>query len=178
MTRSHLHEHIDQLYSTHYERLKRLAHSRRDKHERVLGTRTIVHEAYIRLRKKSPDHFATADHFLAYVACVMRSLVIGGVRGAHAQRRGGRAEVVELTDSAETQVAGTFPPGGGDDFDKALENSLQRLERVDRRAATVARMRLRYDKDELEIAQALGVDKRTVRRHWRKANLLLRADLA
>ena len=51
--------------------------------------------------------------------------------------------------------------------------AIEELERVDSRLARVVEMRFFSGMTEPEIAQALGVTERTVRRDWQKARLLL-----
>jgi RNA polymerase sigma factor (sigma-70 family) len=50
---------------------------------------------------------------------------------------------------------------------------MEQLERVDPRLAQVVKMRFFEGLPESEIAGALGVTERTVRRDWEKARLLL-----
>ena len=58
-----------------------------------------------------------------------------------------------------------------------MHEALQQLARLDNRLARVVEMRYFGGMKETEIAEALGVTERTVRRDWEKARLLLAAAL-
>lgn len=55
----------------------------------------------------------------------------------------------------------------------AVHQALEQLQAVDPRLALVTEMRYFSGMTEPEIAKALGLTERTVRREWRKARLLL-----
>ena len=57
-----------------------------------------------------------------------------------------------------------------------IDAALTELARLDARLATVVEMRFFAGMKEAEIAQALGLSERTVRRDWEKSRILL-ADL-
>ena len=59
----------------------------------------------------------------------------------------------------------------------ALEDALQRLEKLDARLAQVVQYRYFGGLTEEEIARLLGVTDRTVRRDWRKARAFLHAEI-
>ena len=59
-----------------------------------------------------------------------------------------------------------------------MHEALDRIAAVDPRMTQVVEMRYFGGLTEPEIAQALGVTERTVRRDWQKARLLLREALA
>ena len=100
----------------------------------------------------------------------MRSVVIDFVRRRSADRRGGGAEHVTLdTSAAEAMVA-------SDDEILAVHDALETLAKVDQRLVRVVEMRYFAGLTDVEIAAALGVTDRTVRRDWERARLLL-ADM-
>ena len=59
-----------------------------------------------------------------------------------------------------------------------MHQALERIAAVDPRLTRVVEMKYLAGMTEPEIAQALGVTERTVRRDWQKARLLLRDALA
>jgi RNA polymerase sigma factor (sigma-70 family) len=63
--------------------------------------------------------------------------------------------------------------GGADDEIMAVHEALQTLAEVDPRLVSVVEMRYFAGLTDLEIAAALGVTDRTVRRDWERARLLL-----
>jgi RNA polymerase sigma factor (sigma-70 family) len=54
-----------------------------------------------------------------------------------------------------------------------VHEALEELARIDARLALVVEMRYFAGLVEVQIAQALGISERTVRRDWEKARLLL-----
>ena len=58
-----------------------------------------------------------------------------------------------------------------------VHEALEMLAQADERVAQVVEMRYFGGMTEIEIAEALGLSERTVRRSWEKARLLLRAAL-
>ncbi len=101
----------------------------------------------------------------------MRSVVVDFARKRQAERRGGELERVAL----DTQLAEDLR--ASDEQMLRINEALQALEEVDRRLVQVVEMRYFVGMTESEIAGALGVAERTVRRDWEKAKLLLLASL-
>lgn len=165
---------FDPLYHQAYDTLRELAHRRLRSREplTLLDTTALVHEAYLRCQANREPAFATQGHFLAYAAQVMRSVIVDAIRRRRAQRRGGEQVHHSLNTSVAEQVASS------DDDVVRISEALDELAQVDARAARVVEMRFFAGLPERDIAQALGVDERTVRRDWKKARLLLSAALA
>jgi RNA polymerase sigma factor (TIGR02999 family) len=102
----------------------------------------------------------------------MRSIIVDFARRRRAQRRGGDAAQVTLTTGH-----GAAAPAGADEIVRVHE-ALEQVSAIEPRLAQVVEMRYFAGMTEAEIAQALGVTDRTVRRDWEKARLLLRAALS
>lgn len=151
-----------------YRRLRVLARTRlRDGgRNTLLDTTALVHEAYLRMGgvQAAPDD---GRRFLAYASRTMRSVIVDAARRRQAQRRGGDACIVTLTD----QIAETVPAAA--DQIVRVHEALLELEAVDPRLAQMVEMRFFAGLAETEIARALEVSERTVRRDWEKARLLL-----
>ena len=134
--------------------------------ETLLDTTVLVHEAYLRIAGVEMGS-AEQRSFLAYASRTMRSVIVDFARKRQAQCRGGDALIVTLTGAiAERQ------PAAADDIVRVHE-ALEDLARIDARLAQVVEMRYFAGLVEVQIAQALGVSERTVRRDWEKARLLL-----
>ncbi len=163
---------LDRIVAQLYPELRRIAHARLAGHVRspLLQTTVLVHECYLKLL--AVDRLAPQDrsHFLAYAAQVMRSVIVDMARAAQRQRRGGGAEHVPLDTSVGDAVAQP------QDEVLGIDAALTELARLDARLATVVEMRFFAGMKEAEIAQALGLSERTVRRDWEKSRILL-ADL-
>ncbi len=162
---------IDALFELLYDDLRRLAHSRlaASGHQTLLNTGALVHEAYLRFQQAGRIVVNDREHFLAYAASTLRSVVVDFVRKRNAERRGGDLTRVTLN----TSIAD--PLGASDDEILAVHEALDQLAKVDARLVQVVEMRYFAGLDESEIAAALDVTDRTVRRDWEKARLLLAA---
>jgi RNA polymerase sigma factor (TIGR02999 family) len=151
-----------------YRQLRMLARARlrRGGRETLLDTTALVHEAYLRIAGVAMDS-AEQRSFFAYASRTMRSVIVDFARKRQTERRGGDVCIVTLIGSlAERQ------PAAADDIVRVHE-ALDELARIDARLAQVVEMRYFAGLAELQIAQALGISERTVRRDWDKARLLL-----
>jgi RNA polymerase sigma factor (TIGR02999 family) len=166
-------EAVDALYAATYADLRRLARSRLRANHRhtLLDTGSLVHESYVRFAEASRLRLEDRVHFMRWAAQVMRSVIVDFARRRLAGRRGGG--VAHVTFDVELAAA-----AAGEDEIVAVHEALRRLAAVDPRLAKVVEMRYFGGMTEPEIAQALGVAERTVRRDWQKARLLLREALA
>jgi len=160
---------VQALFPLLYNELRRLARSRLAAGGRhtLLDTASLVHEAYLRMQRDGGVALNDREHFLAYAATTMRSVVIDFVRRRNADRRGGGVEHVTLDTRAAEQL------GASDDEILAVHDALETLAKVDPRLVSVVEMRYFAGLSDAEIAAALGLSDRTVRRDWDRARLLL-----
>jgi len=146
------------------------AHLRAHRPDTLLDTRGLVFEGYMNLAKVDGALFESRRHFYAYAAKVMRRIVIDFARRRQAQRHGGGATAMMLT----TGIA-EIEKDVGSVLD--VERVLERLEKIEPMAADVVEMRYFGGYSDADIAEALGVTDRTVRRYWDKARAFLVAQL-
>ena len=160
------------LFSEMYEDLRRLAHARLQRNETItlLDTTSLVHETYLRVLKSGRIEVSERPRFLAYAARVMRSIIVDFVRQRHAERRGGGDPHVPLDTAAESV------PSAEDEVLR-VSQALDELASIDERLVKLVEMRYFGGFTEEDIALALGVNERTVRRDWQKARLLLSLSL-
>jgi RNA polymerase sigma factor (TIGR02999 family) len=160
---------FDRIFELMYPELRSVAHRRLARHARdgAFDTTALVNECYLRFVRREQLVPADRAHFLAYSATVMRSIIVDAARAAQSDRRGGDAAHVTL----DTEVCDSVSEGAEQilDVDEALRN----LAAIDARLASVVEMRYFGGMTDLEIAEALGLTDRTVRRDWEKARLLL-----
>jgi RNA polymerase sigma factor (TIGR02999 family) len=156
-----------------YRDLHSLARSRLRRHQplTLLDTTALVHESFLRLSRLEQLDVTDRNHFLAYAAKVMRSVIIDFVRQKQSERRGGDHSHVPLDSEIADSVAKC------EDEVIRISEVLDELAAVDPRAVQVVEMRYFAGMAEQEIADVLGVTARTVRRDWEKARLLLHAAL-
>lgn len=163
-----------QAFALLYDDLRRLARSRLRHHQTLtlLDTTALVHESYLKLVAASSNSVESRQHFFAYASSVMRSVIIDFARARLAERRGAGAEHVEL----DTSMAGEL--SGSERDVLRVHEALEVLAHADARLAQVVEMRYFGGLTETEVADALGLSERTVRRSWEKAKLLLSEALA
>ena len=159
---------MEQLFAVSYDELKRLAHSRlwSANLQQGLATESLVPESYLRLLKLSSIDIPDRKRYFAYVSKVMRSVILDLVREANAERRGGGVAAVTL----HSEMVELCAPAGDVE---AVNAALTDLQRVSPELAALVEMRFFGGLSELEVAEALGVSERTVRREWTKARAAL-----
>jgi RNA polymerase sigma factor (TIGR02999 family) len=164
---------LDELFATLYPELRRIAHARLTRNVRstLLDTTALVNECYMKFAVAQRLGATDRTHFLAYAATAMRSIIVDFARARAAERRGGDVPHLTLnTAVSEGAVA-------GEDEIVAVHEALNDLAVLDARLARVVEMRYFGGLSDEEIAAAMGVTDRTVRRDWQKARLLLAAAL-
>ena len=159
----------DRLFAAAYGELRKLARARlRDGgRNTVLDTTALVHESYLRFIKSGSLRSDDRRAFFAYASRVMRAVVIDTIRERQAERRGGDLQRLTLN----TAIADNVP--AGEDEVLRVHEALDVLAQVEPRLARVVEMRYFAGYSETEIAEALSLTDRTVRRDWDKARVLL-----
>jgi len=152
-----------------YGQLRRLARSRLAGGGRgiLLDTTALVHESFLKLHGAGRLKMEDRNHFLAYAASAMRSVVIDFVRRRTSDKRGGEAEHITLNTDVAEQL------GANDEEILEVHNALEALGKIDQRLVKVVEMRYFAGLTDAEIGSALGLTDRTVRRDWDRARLLL-----
>jgi len=168
-TQDNIAQDVDASFDATYRDLRRLAHARLRGSARntLLDTTALVHEAYLKLSAANELQFPDRPRFLVYAGRAMRSIIFDFARQRRTDRRGGDAAHVTFT----AQLA----DGAIADEDQILRvhEALLELQKVDERMAKVVELRYFGGLTEIEIAEALGVTDRTVRRDWEQARLFL-----
>lgn len=159
---------LDRAFAAYYPELKRIAHSRLRENalQGQFQTTALVHDSYLKLAAGPEREFPDRLRFLAYASRTLRSILIDHVREQRAQRRGGEYDVVTL----DTTVGEGMPPSKDVE---AVSAALDELEKLDEALARLVEMRFFGGLTEAQIAEALGISERTVRREWSKARALL-----
>jgi RNA polymerase sigma factor (TIGR02999 family) len=151
-----------------YDELHRLAarEIRSEPPGHILQTTALVHEAYAKLVGQQSWEIHNRQHFFAIASKQMRRILVDYARAQRAQRRGSGVAHVELDG---TQIG--LPPRGIDLV--LLDESLDELEKVDSRAATVVESRFFGGYSDRDVAEMLSVSLATVRRDWEFARAWL-----
>jgi RNA polymerase sigma factor (TIGR02999 family) len=160
------------VYDAVYQELHALATSQM-KLERAGHTLTptaLVHEAYLKMSAASKLDFKCRAHFFGCAARAMRQILVNHAEARNAKKRGAgrdRATFVDVEDSR-----------GQWDFEViAMDRALRRYAEVDERASRITELKVFAGMTSEEIAQALGVSRRTVTNDWRVARAWLTREL-
>jgi len=167
------HEAESRLIPLVYNELRRLArrYMRNERPDHTLQATALVHEAYLRLTNQKDADWQNRAHFFAVAAQMMRRILVDHARAHRAQKRGGREPKVSLDEAlAFTE----------DDSERvmAIDEALTRLAERDPRLGRNVELRFFAGLTDEEVAEALGVSIRTVKRDWRVAKAWLRGELS
>ena len=165
-------EAANRAYAALYPELLKIARARLRAHQpnTLLDTQALVHESFMRFVEAEKIGIGDRKHFFTYAAKTMRNIVIDFARRRQAERRGGAAERVTL----DTHLLGE---GRQDTSVIDIDNALRELEALDPALAQVVEMRYFGGYTDAEIAAAMDITDRTVRRHWDKARAFILAQL-
>jgi RNA polymerase sigma-70 factor (ECF subfamily) len=155
-----------------YDELRRIARAymRRERPGQTLQATALVHEAYLRLAGAgTPWH--DKRHFVGIAARSMRQILVERARARGAQKRWAGLGRVSLTDSI------AIAPGQSDLL-PALDDALNRLEKIDPEQAKIVELRYFAGLSIEESAEALGMSPATLKRRWALARAWLHRDLS
>jgi RNA polymerase sigma factor (TIGR02999 family) len=153
-----------------YQELRQLAAAKmaRENPGHTLHPTALVHEAWLKLAgPHGQAQFQNRAHFFGAAAEAMRRILVDSARRNRQLKRGGeQREQVELCDVHIVAPA--------DDEKLLLVNkALDTLAREDALQAEIVKLRYFVGLNHHEIAQALEVNEKTVRRHWELAKVRL-----
>lgn len=164
----------EELFPVVYAQLRTLAQSRMRgemKHHTLQAT-ALVHEAYMRLigEGRTPS-WPSRAHFFRAAAEAMRRILIEHARRRGRIKRGGELkrapiDVLDLaSDDSPEQIL-------------ALDAAIAQLEARDARAAEIVRLRFYAGLSVEDVASALKLSDRTVKREWSFARAWLFQELS
>ena len=165
-----LRQSVAQLAPLLYQDLKRAAHSQRVKlfSPNTLTTTALINEAFLKLYDQ--PQFRSQRDFLRIAAVTMRHLLIDRIREQRANKRGGDLERVPLEDAEDLMVENA-------DTVVAVHEALAQMAEFAPRMAQVVECRYFAGFSDREIADALDITERTVRRDWVAAKAWLASEL-
>jgi RNA polymerase sigma factor (TIGR02999 family) len=155
-----------------YSELRQIARRlmRRESDQHTLQTTALVHEAYLRLTRARQPDWEGRSHFFAVAATIMRRVLVDHARAKKSGKRGGASTLSELLD--QTAVLET---DSGQLL--ALDAALERLATFDQRQCRIVEMRFFAGMTVEEVASALNISPRTVKREWQMARAWLYGEL-
>ena len=155
-----------------YQELHRLAHHylRGQRPDHTLQSTALVHEAYLRLARQNPAHFADRNHFFAVAALSMRQILVEYARSRRAAKRDGGYrltldDAVSLLKGRSVELV---------DLDEALKD----LARLDPQQSQIVELRFFAGLSIEETAQVLSISPATVKRHWTTARVWLHREMS
>lgn len=165
----------EELLDRVYEELRGLAHRYmgRERTDHTLQPTALVHEAYLRLVDQSRVDWQGRTHFFAMGARMMRRVLIDHARGRGRVKRGGDWLQISWAEELFANPQGLLSSEQLIDLDRAIEE----LTALDERQARVLELRYFAGMTVEEVAQFLGVSKRTVESDWAAARDWLKERL-
>lgn len=173
---------LDRMMPLVYDELRRMAegHMRGEREAHSLPRTALVHEAYLRLSRDGPPDMAHRRQFFCLASVVMRHVLVDHARARRAGKRGAQSGACSIDDTAAAANAPLQAALAADDETVdlvALDEALERLERLDAQQARVVEMRFFAGLDVPTTAQALGISPSTVKREWATARAWLLREL-
>jgi RNA polymerase sigma factor (TIGR02999 family) len=161
----------DRIYELLYADLHRIAYLQiRQQALGRMSATSLVSEGWLRL---AGAQFSVENrrHFTALIARAMRFVLMDQARKELSEKRGEGQRVLSLGEGIDVEQNATLTEM------VALDAALTRLSALDPRLAQLVEMRYFGGMEEAEIAAALGVTERTLRRDWRRARAFLLTQL-
>ncbi len=163
----------DRVFHQLYARLRRLARGvlrGHDGHETVQATE-LLHDALLRLSESGAPAVRDREHFVAIAARAMRQILIDRARRKLSDKRGAGIKPLSLDDHDAAIDADPVEL-------LALDDALDKLARVDARAATVVELRVFAGLTIDETAASLAITPSLVNHEWAHARAWLKDQMA
>jgi RNA polymerase sigma-70 factor, ECF subfamily len=139
--------------------------------DHTLQATALVHEAYLRMNRKSGRRFEDKTRFMAFAVKAMRCVLVDHARRKHRDKRTPPAQQRPLD-----QIVVTYEEHALDLV--ALDEALSRLAEFDEVMAKAVELRFFGGLDMQEIATHLGVKKRTLERQWKATRAWLLQEVS
>ena len=156
-----------------YDDLRQLAGAifKGQEEDHTLQPTVLVHEAYVRLVKPDKPNWHSRKHFYRAAAMAMRQLLTDYARARNTEKRGGGAHQVMLHENLP------ITEHGRGIHLIALDEALERLQKLDKRQAQIVELRFLAGFSVAETAEILEVSERTVSLDWTMARAWLQREL-
>ena len=162
----------EQLFADVYCELHELAarYLRRERKDHTLQPTALVHEAYLKLVGEARVDWQGRAHFLGIAARAMREILVDHARRHKAAKRGGNRRRIALHENLLTESSREIDL-------LALEEALTKLATLDPCQAQMVELRFFGGMDVAEVAQVMGMSKRSAEREWTMVRAWLRREL-
>lgn len=164
---------VDELVALVYDQLRTLAatYLRHEKPGHTLQPTALVHEAFLKLAAQKRVDWQGRTHVLAIGARAMRRILVDHAKRKGRAKRGGGMRRIDLDESVAVS------PERNEDL-LAVDEALDRLAAIDERQATIVELRFFGGLTVAEVAETLGLSKRTVEQEWTVIRAWLRRELS
>jgi len=164
---------VNTLMEMVYGELRRIAghYFRQEAEGHTLQPTALVHEAYLQLVNVKDVEWKDRNHFFAIAARTMRQILVHHAIRKKSLKRGGGCERVSLDEGLALSREKTVDI-------LVMEEGLRELERRDSRSAQIVELRFYGGLREVDVAEAMGLSRRTVQQEWRHAKAWLRNYLS
>jgi RNA polymerase sigma-70 factor, ECF subfamily len=155
-----------------YEELHRVAEHRLrlERRDHTLQPTALVHEAYLKLVAQRDANWQSRAHFFAVASHLMRRILVDYARGRLRAKRGGKQAKLPL------DKVFVISKDRCDEL-LALDESLERLAKLDARQSRVVELRFFGGLTVEEAAKVMDVSPKTVKRDWSIAKAWLYGEL-
>ena len=156
-----------------YDRLRYLAKKLlgQESPAHTLQPTALVNEAYLRMVGQKQVNWRGKTHFFAIGAKMMRRILVDHARKKLSQKRGGGMHRIELADDL------CVSSRNNEDI-LSIEEALEKLAKLDPRQAQVVELRFFGGMSVAQVAETLGVSKRTIEADWTVLRAWLRRELS
>ena len=163
---------LDRLVPMVYDELRQQAASylRREAPGHSLQPTALVHEVFLKLADQTRVSWKGRSHFFAVGAQAMRRILVDHARKKKRTKRGGDRQRITFEEGL------VVSPRRDEDV-LALDDALVKLAELDPRQAQIVEMRFLGGLTVQEVAEVLGVSKRTVEAEWTMIRAWLRREL-
>ena len=158
----------DKLLPLVYDDLRKLAAARmfQESAGHTLQPTALVHEAWLRLGGGQNQSWQNRAHFFSAAAEAMRRILVDHARRKAGLKHGGGQQRLNIDD---LNLAETTP----DEKILLVDEALEELERTNPERARVIVLKFFGGLTSKEIAEMMGIGKRSVDRHWECAKAWL-----
>jgi RNA polymerase sigma-70 factor (ECF subfamily) len=163
---------VNRLMELVYGNLRQIArrYMSRERAAHTLDPTALVNEAFLKMIGQDRVDWQNRSHFLAVASQAMRRILVDHARSRNREKRGGGQPLISLEDAL------TLTPGRNADV-LAVDGALEKLTELDDTQAKIVEMRFFGGMSVDEVAEALGMSKRSVERQWTRTRAWLRREL-
>lgn len=150
------------------------AYMSRERPGHTLQPTALIHEAYLKLVDQTRVDWRGRTHFLAVGAQAMKRLLVDHARARSSNKRGGDRWRVTLGEGVESGDSPKLDP----EQVLSVHLAIEELAGLDPRQARIVDLRFFGGLTVPEVAEVLGVSRRTVEAQWVHARAWLRRRLS